>query len=409
MKKIELKTIIVTLAYLLISTLSFGQAPQKMSYQAVIRNASNALVMNTTVGMQISILQGSEVGTPVYVETQTPTTNSNGLASLQIGNGVVVSGTFATIDWATGGPYFIKTETDPLGGIVYTITGTSQMLSTPYSLYAEKSGGLTTPLGKSHLILTGDISDAQAAIKIANEVGPNTQFVWIQNTTALTTVNLSSISELAELRIMNNSVMNTLNLNGLTNISGTVGPYGLSAMSISDNPLLTSLSFPLLTKAGGSISIMTCPLLNSCTFLSLTEYAESFTMSNTSIVSFSMPQLVKGGLSGFQINTNPLLTSISLPLLQRVGMFLVGYNPMLSSVSIPAFNALTFSNTLFVLDHNALPVVQVNSLLIQLLSVAPVAGKSIYLNAQTPLAPPSGAGITAKATLISNGNTVQTD
>jgi hypothetical protein len=119
-----------------------AQAPNKMSYQAVIRNSSNALVTNQVVGMRISILQTTASGTAVYVETQTPTTNANGLASIEIGGGTVVSGTFATIDWANG-PYFIKTETDPTGGSNYTITGTSQLLSVPYALYAKSAGSLS--------------------------------------------------------------------------------------------------------------------------------------------------------------------------------------------------------------------------------------------------------------------------
>ena len=112
-----------------------AQAPNKMSYQAVIRNSSNALVTNSAVGMRISILQTSATGTAVYVETQNSTTNANGLASLEIGGGTVLSGNFANINWANG-PYFIKTETDPTGGTSYTITGTSQLLSVPYALYA---------------------------------------------------------------------------------------------------------------------------------------------------------------------------------------------------------------------------------------------------------------------------------
>ncbi|RLD21702.1 MAG: hypothetical protein DRI54_08945, partial [Bacteroidetes bacterium] len=110
-----------------------------MSYQAVIRDASDNLLTNTTIGMQISILEGSETGTAVYVETHTPLSNANGLVSLEIGDGIAISGDFGTIDWTTGF-YFIKTETDPEGGINYTISGTSQLLSVPYALYATSSG-----------------------------------------------------------------------------------------------------------------------------------------------------------------------------------------------------------------------------------------------------------------------------
>jgi hypothetical protein len=116
-----------------------AQAPSKMSYQAVVRNSSNALVSNAPVGMKISILQFSLNGTAVYAETQNPTSNENGLVSIEIGGGTLVSGNFSAIDWASG-PYFIQTETDPNGGSNYSITGTSQLLSVPFSLYSNKSG-----------------------------------------------------------------------------------------------------------------------------------------------------------------------------------------------------------------------------------------------------------------------------
>lgn len=90
--------------------------------------------------MQISVLQGTASGTAVYVETQTATTNANGLVSIEIDTGTATTGTFSEIDWATG-PYFIKTEIDPAGGSNYTITGAQQMASVPYAFYAVKSGG----------------------------------------------------------------------------------------------------------------------------------------------------------------------------------------------------------------------------------------------------------------------------
>ncbi|WP_130734126.1 hypothetical protein [Flavobacterium sp. J27] len=135
-----MKKIFTLVTFLFISILGFAQAPQKMSYQAVIRDASDALVTSTTVGIQISILEGSSSGTPVYVETHTPTTNVNGLVSVEIGSGNVVTGNLATVDWSTGN-YYIKSETDLNGGTNYTISGTSQLLSVPYALYAGKADG----------------------------------------------------------------------------------------------------------------------------------------------------------------------------------------------------------------------------------------------------------------------------
>ena len=123
------KSIYIYLSFLLTLGM-FAQAPQKMSYQAVIRDASNSLVVNSPVGMQVSILQGSPTGSAVFVETQTGTTNSNGLLTLEIGTGILVSGSFALINWANG-PYYIKTETDPTGGTSYSISGTSQLMSVP--------------------------------------------------------------------------------------------------------------------------------------------------------------------------------------------------------------------------------------------------------------------------------------
>ena len=138
------------LAMLMLTVNVFAQTPKKMSYQAVIRNTNNALVSNQAIGMQISILQTTATGTAVYVETQTPTTNANGLVSLEIGAGTAVAGTFASINW-TAGPYYIKTETDPNGGTNYTITGTSQLMSVPYAFHAKTAESVTGPANKHYV------------------------------------------------------------------------------------------------------------------------------------------------------------------------------------------------------------------------------------------------------------------
>jgi hypothetical protein len=141
------KKILTVLGVLFAWVQVFAQAPQKMSYQAVIRNSNQALITSTVIGMRISILQGTSNGMAVYAETQKPMANANGLVSVQIGMGTVVNGSFASIKWAEG-PYFIKTETDPLGGTAYTVTGTSELMSVPYALFsANGSNGATGATG----------------------------------------------------------------------------------------------------------------------------------------------------------------------------------------------------------------------------------------------------------------------
>ncbi len=134
------KTILLITA-IVFSISSFAQAPSKMSYQAVIRDATNNLIVNQSVGLQISILQTSATGTAVFVETHSITTNANGLVSVEIGNGTNVSGSISGINWGTDA-YFIKTETDPTGGTSYSISATNQLLSVPYALSSEKASDM---------------------------------------------------------------------------------------------------------------------------------------------------------------------------------------------------------------------------------------------------------------------------
>ena len=124
------------------------------------------MITDTQIGMQISILQGSASGTAVYVETQEPTTNVNGLVSIEIGAGTT-NDDFSAIDWANG-PYFIKTETDPAGGTSYTITGTSQLLSVPYALYAKTAENTTGGITETDPVYSGSEAANVTASDIAN-------------------------------------------------------------------------------------------------------------------------------------------------------------------------------------------------------------------------------------------------
>ena len=163
-------------AGLLLTASVFAQAPQKMSYQAVIRNSSSTLITSTQVGMRISILQGSATGTAVYVEIYNPNpiTNANGLVSLEIGTGLPVTGTFATINWATG-PYFIKTETDPTGGTNYSIVGTNELMSVPYALFS--ANGTPGPTGLTGATGPTGLTGATGPTGAAGPIGGFTHYL----------------------------------------------------------------------------------------------------------------------------------------------------------------------------------------------------------------------------------------
>ncbi len=142
-----------TIIGLLLSVTVWSQAPQKMSYQATLRNNAREIISNQNVGIKVSVLQGSASGAIVYQEIQNTKTNENGLVSIEIGTGILKQGNFKTIDWSTG-VYYIQTETDPLGGVNYSIKGSTQLMSVPYAFYSEKSGngGSTSGTGTNNYI-----------------------------------------------------------------------------------------------------------------------------------------------------------------------------------------------------------------------------------------------------------------
>lgn len=126
-----------------------AQSPEKINYQSVVRNSSGAVLANQNVGIRFQIIQSSEFGAAVYVETHTGTTNAFGLINLKIGEGNVLLGSFPGIDWDNG-PYFLKIEIDPSGGTSYITTiSTTQLLSVPYALHAKTVTTETDPLFSS--------------------------------------------------------------------------------------------------------------------------------------------------------------------------------------------------------------------------------------------------------------------
>ena len=65
---------------------ALSQAPQKMNYQAVVRNSSGQPAQNQNVALRFKIHDLTPNGTVVFAEIQNDTTNQFGLVTVEIGS-----------------------------------------------------------------------------------------------------------------------------------------------------------------------------------------------------------------------------------------------------------------------------------------------------------------------------------
>lgn len=255
MKKI---TILITVMVMCLTTL-FAQAPEKINYQAVVRNSSNQLMANANVSVRVSILQGSANGSAVYVETQTVTTNTNGLMTLSIGGGNAQQGTIATIDWANG-PFFLKVETDPNGGTNYSVTSTQQLMSVPYALYAKEAGNVPQSIGE-----------------LANDV------------------NYITINDIPEIPTV------PTNVSAFTNDAGYVTTIGCEGASLCD-------MYDTLSALNGTVAALrdTITLLQATIEAISNPYVESTPMVTTTVISYITQTSAYCGGVVTSVSNNPV-------------------------------------------------------------------------------------------------------
>ena len=252
--------------------------------------------------------------------------------------------------------------------------------------------------GRSTIVLSDSITNAEAQLKIANEVGPNTEELRILRCSNLTTVDLSMLTNrLLEVYIDGNPVLQSVNLGNLKAMDGgiyvnncpqlttldvhslasigqtfsnTGGAYwgiNITATGIQDinfpvvkqivgqiniqnNPALTNLTMPQLLSNQG-ITVADCPLLTNASFHTLkTGNFNMYTYSELATVDFSSQ--ITGGITlkanqltsvSFPALTNasinisaPQLVSASFPVLQVCGNFTLNAASQLSTVSVPS-------------------------------------------------------------------------
>ena len=158
MKQISL--IMMTFLLVLSHQLLMGQSPESFSYQAVLRDANNEILVNQNVGLRLSVLKTSTSGNIVYSETHSIATNAYGIVNLDVGQGTLVSGSFTNIQWGND-LYFLKVDLDMTGGQNYQFMGTSQLLSVPYALHAKTAANFNE--------IDGDSTNELQVLSLSND------------------------------------------------------------------------------------------------------------------------------------------------------------------------------------------------------------------------------------------------
>lgn len=326
--------------------------------------------------------------------------------------------------------------------------------------------------GLTYVYFTGDITDAEAITKVQNEIGSITQFVFVENTTQLTTLDLSGVMQLVNIRIADNEALTILNVSDLEIIN--------QSFIFRNNPLVTTLNLPNLEivdilDINGSANINATSLqqvdvsalvdardfalratnISTLTANTMLDIRRSIIINNNTSLSslnlnsvtiaeniniFENSSLTTINLSNFNtdasntfsqvaIVNNAILASLDVSSLERANSINIHFNSLLTAVNLPQFTNSTSDisiiqnsslNTISIplldelyfinFSNNNLDSNAINSLLNQFVSITPaIMNQFIQLNGQQPLAPPTGQGITDKNTLITNGNIVSTD
>lgn len=205
--------------FLFVSSLLVAQVPEKFNYQGIARDEKGNPLSNQRMTIKISVLPTSDATVSEYEEIQSVQTNEFGLYTLQIGGGTVVSGSMATVKWETGNKY-IKVAIDQQGGNDFIDMGTSQLLSVPYAIYADKAGMARETSAGTDKTRTGAVNsnathiagDANYLAKFTalNTIGKSAIYdngtnVGIGTTTPGATLNLKSTASTELLRMQSTS------------------------------------------------------------------------------------------------------------------------------------------------------------------------------------------------------------
>ena len=177
----------------------------KISYQAVVRDTENKLVANKSVEVTVNIYNGTAT-TAAYTETQTVTTNLNGLISLQIGpNGT--NANWNSIEWNQARiETTVKLNGTQLGTLAMPLT------AVPYAMYAKYADNVDPDALAAQMHDTANNVRGEMNNKLADKA--NVADVY---TKAQTNVNIHDTADVvrAEITALSNNYYTKTQVNNL--------------------------------------------------------------------------------------------------------------------------------------------------------------------------------------------------
>ena len=146
-----MKSLCSLIVTILLFNIGFTQT-NSINYKALIKDSNGNIVANQSVNIQLTIIQKTKQVTK-YQETHTVNTDANGIAIVNIGEGVVDLGIYENINWGIS-EHELNVKVDTGGGL--TDMGTTTFNAVPYALYATTADNLS---GLEYLDETNDATD----------------------------------------------------------------------------------------------------------------------------------------------------------------------------------------------------------------------------------------------------------
>ena len=260
--KYIIKNALTILCLLLVASVN-AQTPQGIPYQAAASDSSGAILASTNISVRFTIRDSIATGTIKYQETHSVTTTAQGMFSVNVGQGTVVAGTFAAINWGTNAKY-MQVELDPAGGSTYLDIGTQQMMSVPYALSSESVKlkvsitGDTVYSGAGNILFMPGISLATYPLPtVAAIIGTATVTVGTTSTLSNATTGGTWSSSATGIATVSSTGIVTGVAVGTATISYTVtNIYGstVATMVVSINPLTVGTTY-----GGGKVAYIFVP------------------------------------------------------------------------------------------------------------------------------------------------------